>query len=227
MSLELEPEQRKLLSQSRAWRAVCRYCAQARAEEEAFHVWPVDDDALVPFQHRWEHVQEVVRLALGLAEETGADAEIVEAAAWLHDVCKEQSKHAEAGAKEARQILTSTDFPPEKIDAVTDAIRQHSGNIRPAGVPRLEPLEAAVVWDADKLSKLGVSALTHRLSSHSFAGLSLHERRAELDEYVHDTVVEIVQSMNTGPARRYAEDRYRAMVQMLDAWLREEDEPKA
>lgn len=209
------------------WRDYCRARAHEQAEEEAYAAWPVENGAQIPFDHRWEHVQEVVRIALGLAEETGADLEIVEAAAWLHDVCKDQSKHAQAGAREARRVLGATDFPAAKIDAVAEAIRSHSGSVRPRGAPPLEPLEAAVIWDADKLSKLGVSALGHRLSSPALAGFSLHERRTELETYVHDKVRKIVESMNTEPARRYAEERLTAMVQMLDAWLREEDEPKA
>jgi uncharacterized protein len=38
-------------------------------------------------------VQAVVRLANRLAERTGADREIVEAAAWLHDVGKGSHSH--------------------------------------------------------------------------------------------------------------------------------------
>ncbi|MEX1020008.1 MAG: HD domain-containing protein [Litorilinea sp.] len=227
MTANSQPPSTDSRAQLHDWRQICQALAQQQAEDEAFAAWPIEDGATVPFQHRWEHVMEVARIALGLAEETGADLEIVEAAAWLHDVRKEQSKHAEAGAREARQILYDTDFPTDKIEAVVEAIRRHSGSVRPRGAPSLEPLEAAVLWDADKLSKLGVSALSHRLSSHTYVGMSLHERRAELDEYVHDKVRKIVESMNTEPARRYAEERYAAMVQMLDAWLREEDEPKA
>jgi uncharacterized protein len=214
------------LAKPATWREFCQRQAQEQAESEAAQAWPLVEGATAPFQHRWEHIQEVVRLALLLAEETGADPVIVEAAAWLHDICKEQSKHAQAGAQEARQILFQTDFPRHKIEAVTEAIRNHSGSFRPEGVPRLEPLEAAVLWDADKLSKLGVSALGHRLSSPGLAGMTLHERRADLHEYVHATVAKIVRSMNTGPGRQHAEVRFRAMVEMLDAWLREENEPK-
>ena len=113
----------------------------------------------VAFNYRWEHVQAAVRLAIRLAELTGADREIVEAAAWLHDVAKPHSRsHGQDGALAAHQILVQTDFPPEKIDAVADAIAKHVGLFTDES---LEPIEAAVVWDADKLSKLGATAVLH------------------------------------------------------------------
>ena len=51
------------------------------------------------FNYRWEHVTTVVTLSLKLADLVGADREIVEAAAWLHDVTKpDGKKHARIGA---------------------------------------------------------------------------------------------------------------------------------
>ena len=67
-------------------------------------------------------MQAVVDLALWLAATVGADAEIVEAAAWLHDIRKGHANHAAQGAKAAKRILADTDFPGAKIDAVADAI---------------------------------------------------------------------------------------------------------
>jgi uncharacterized protein len=111
------------------------------------------------FNYRWEHVQAVARLAVRLAALTGADAEVVEAAAWLHDVRKAYGRdHGREGALAARQILAQTDFPPRKIDAVADAIAKHVGL---AVSEPVEPLEAAVIWDADKLSKLGATIVLH------------------------------------------------------------------
>ena len=63
------------------WRRCCRREAQRAADMEERDLWNIGPDETTPFQHRWEHVQHVVSLALWLAEETGADHEIVEAAA--------------------------------------------------------------------------------------------------------------------------------------------------
>ena len=70
------------------------------------------------FNYRWEHVATVVTLALRLAEQTGADTEIVEAAAWLHDVCKftHGENHPAAGA-------ALTPLPPETPPQPVEVLR--------------------------------------------------------------------------------------------------------
>jgi uncharacterized protein len=109
--------------------------------------------------YRYEHVRAVVRIALRLAQITGADLETVEAAAWLHDVSKAHSRqHGIDGAIAAREVLAGTDFPPSKVDAVADAIERHVGLTT---TEPIEPIEAAVLWDADKLTKLGATRVIH------------------------------------------------------------------
>lgn len=147
------------------WREIVQQVAQEATLVEARIRWGSEE---MPFNYRWEHVQAVVRLAIRLAEQTGADREIVEAAAWLHDIRKrgKDDDHARDGAIAAHQILSGTDFPPEKVDAVADAIAKHVGLFTDEPV---EPLEAAILWDADKLSKLGATAVLHFIG-HEIAG---------------------------------------------------------
>lgn len=204
------------------WQAVCRQRAEEQATKEARTAWKISDDRLIPFNHRWEHVQEVVKLALWLGNQLYADQEIVEASAWLHDIAKGQPKHAQVGAVEAERILAKTDFPTAKISAVSTVIRQHEGLMRPAGAAPLEPLEAAILWDADKLSKLGVQALAFLLSAEYLAGKTLVERRLDCEKYVQHTLSRTVTSMNTAPARQQAELRYQRMVTLLNTWAAEE-----
>jgi uncharacterized protein len=212
-------ESRRMAEQ---WRTACRRQAAAQAQQEAHTVWKLKAGQPLPFNHRWEHVQEVVELALWLAKLTNADFEVVEAAAWLHDVCKELPKHAIAGALEAERILTATDFPTQKIVLVSQAIRQHEGLKRPTGAPPLHPLEAAILWDADKLSKIGVQALAYLLSTGYLAGHTLTERRRYCQEYVEHKLEHTVMSMNTVPARRLAQHRYREMLAVVEMWAQEE-----
>ncbi len=170
----------------------------------------------VSFNYRWEHVTTVVALALRLAKLTGADAEIVEAAAWLHDVCKfsHGNRHPQAGAAEARAFLPTTDFPPHKIEAVAEAIAEHMGLWRDEP---LTVLEAQVLWDADKLAKIGLTAVFH------WAGgwLAGKEMRT-LDALIArgrdaDWQVKTVASMHTAPARRAAAVRLAAYEELYDA----------
>ena len=175
----------------------------------------------VSFNYRWEHVTTVVTLALRLAELTGADAEIVEAAAWLHDVCKfsDGERHPQAGAADARAFLPTTDFPPGKIDAVAAAIADHMGLWREEP---LTVLESQVLWDADKLAKIGLTAVFH-WTGGALAGERMHtlERlihRAQANDWLPKTVA----SMHTAPAKQAAAQRlaaYRALYEALNKEL--------
>jgi uncharacterized protein len=186
------------------WREVVRNAAheasvsqtRARREGGAFH-----------YNYRWEHVQAVVRLAVRLATLTGADPEIVEAAAWLHDVAKgEATDHGQAGADAARRILATTDFPPHKIPAVAHAIAQHVGLWRDQPV---EPLEAALLWDADKLTKLGATAVLHFTAD--FADEGQGQTKALIDALPgEDWQPRTVESLHTAPARAAGEKRLSA-----------------
>ena len=199
------------MSDQPAWREAVQAAAQQAATIET-HTQFGNNAA---FNYRWEHIQAVVPLAIRLAELTGADLEITEAAAWLHDVAKSYSKdHGRDGAIAARQILAQTDFPPEKIAAVADAIVKHVGLTTTEPV---EPLEAAIVWDADKLSKLGATIVLH------LTGWRLMENKATtaslLDEF-HDVgwMEGAVRSFNTAPAQAAGRKRletFRAFRQHL------------
>ncbi|MBP6015246.1 MAG: HD domain-containing protein [Candidatus Promineofilum sp.] len=174
----------------------------------------------VSFNYRWEHVTTVVTLALRLAELTGADAEIVEAAAWLHDICKysDGNRHPIAGAAYARAFLPTTDFPPQKIAAVAQAIADHMGLWRDEP---LTVLEAQVLWDADKLAKIGLTAVFHWTGGwlaggemRTLAGVIARGRDAEWQS-------KTVASMHTKPAQRAAAARLAAYHDLYDALERE------
>ncbi len=178
----------------------------------------------VSFNYRWEHVKSVVVAAVKLAELVGADKEIVEAAAWLHDIAKNEGNgHAAAGARFARAFLVETDFPRKKIKRVAQAIDQHVGLW--VDEP-LSNLEAEVLWDADKLTKLGTTAAVHftglfmtRAESLTTVKLIRRARDADWQELT-------VKSMHTEPARRAAKarlKRYRKFWDSLEAEIRGQD----
>ena len=205
------------------WRLVCRQLAEKQAMAEARKAWKVRRSSAVPFAHRWEHIKLVVSTALWLARQTGADPEIVEASAWLHDIRKGTPGHGAAGAREAKRILLRTNFPAEKIPAVVDAISRHVGLYRAPGTLPLTPVETAVLWDADKLTKLGVQAVAFNLSMSYMRGLTLPQRRSNMLEFTQSVLVRTVESMNTPPARQEAAQRYQVMLEMLEAWRREQE----
>ena len=157
------------------------------------------------YNYRREHVTAVASLALKLAHILGADKEVVEAAAWLHDVTKvDGESHAATGAEFAREFLADTDFPQEKIDEVTQAIADHKGLW--LEIP-LTNLSSQILWDADKLSKLGLTAVIHWSSMIlageqpiTTSGLITLLRNLEWQQ-------KTVESLHTSPARRAAKQR--------------------
>ncbi|MBP9500688.1 MAG: HD domain-containing protein [Candidatus Promineofilum sp.] len=170
----------------------------------------------VSFNYRWEHVTAVVALSLKLAELTGADAEIAEAAAWLHDICKftDRERHPVAGAAYARAFLPVTDFPPHKIEAVAAAIADHMGLWRDEP---LTVLESQVLWDADKLAKIGLTAAFHWMGG-DLAGHKMRSLRYLIDRArTADWQAKTVASMHTEPAKRAAAARLAAYHHLYDA----------
>jgi uncharacterized protein len=168
----------------------------------------------VCFNYRWEHVEAVVTLAIRLARLTGADLEIVEAAAWLHDVTKSDGEdHNESGARFAADFLPGTDFPAGKIPAVVQAIVEHKGLWLDEPLTKLESM---VLWDADKLTKLGLTAAFHFTGIILSKGDPLSTLELVDDLRSADWQPRSVASMHTEPARRAAEARLAAYQQLAD-----------
>jgi hypothetical protein len=133
------------------------------------------------YNARLEHIQQVERDALRLAQEIPADQEILLAAAWIHDRYRpefEGDQHAEKSAQWAREHLEALGFPPEKVEAVASAIQHH---VDLPGVIPESAVEARLLWDADKLAKIGPLNIVSYLCSHpafpeqkiTYSGLAL------------------------------------------------------
>ena len=106
------------------------------------------------------HFVSVVKYAKLLAEETGADMEIVELSAWLHDigsiVSGDSENHHIVGSVHAEQLLKKYNYPQDRIDRVKHCILAHRGS---QDIPR-ESIEAECVADGDALSHFdGINSL--------------------------------------------------------------------
>ena len=97
----------------------------------------------------WEsHIKYVVHEALVLAERFGADKEIVELGALLHDIALishvgTKADHHINGVKIADEILTKLGCPVEKKSSVLGCVLHHRNN------REVENLEEVCVADAD------------------------------------------------------------------------------
>ncbi len=189
---------------------------------------PTPEGPRPAFDYRFEHSLAAVKLARWLCPQVGADLDVVECAAWLHDARKRMKRHdgkdfhAQEAAAAAAEILAGTDFPLAKLAAVQHAIAHHVGLTlaRP-----LQPLETAALWDCDKLSKLGAASLVHFTC---VAGAHQPITTAEIlrrgDAWL-DLAAAIAASMNTAPAKAEAERRLAFLVHHYAQLRREWQEP--
>lgn len=101
------------------------------------------------------HILSVVKYSKMLAKKIGADVEVVEIAALLHDYAgiKNQEfyeEHHIYGAIEAERILKELNYPQEKIDIVKDCIISHRGSVKVEKTCK----EAICVADADAMAHI-------------------------------------------------------------------------
>jgi uncharacterized protein len=132
--------------------------------------------------HGFEHVMRVMRNARWLAEQLGADRELVEAAALLHDAqgahpehSQSRKSHEQASAAFARQVLQAEGWPAERIKAVCHCIEAHRfrSKVKP------QTLEAQILFDADKLDVAGAFGLARTLGYAVQAGMPFYAEPSE------------------------------------------------
>ncbi|VVB73801.1 Ribonuclease Y [uncultured archaeon] len=98
-----------------------------------------------------DHFVPVHRYAKALAGKLGADVEIVELAAWLHDIgsiIHGREDHHLSGARIAGEKLKELGYPPDRIERVKHCIMSHRGSQK---VERESP-EARIIAEADAMS---------------------------------------------------------------------------
>jgi len=125
--------------------------------------------------HSFEHVLRVKAMAERIGRAEGADLEIIEAAAYLHDSRgaspeeggKARKEHHIASAEFAGEVLAEKGWSTDRIQAVQHCIRAH--RYRHNG-ERPETLEAQCLFDADKLDVLGAVGAARTIAYAVLAG---------------------------------------------------------
>jgi uncharacterized protein len=129
--------------------------------------------------HGLDHVRRVTALAGQLARASGADEEIVRAAALLHDARGAapdaagggRAEHELASAAFAASVLADEGWPQDRIAAVQHCIRSH----RYRSMEAPGTLEAKVLFDADKLDVLGAFGIARTIAYALQAGQPIYE----------------------------------------------------
>ena len=121
--------------------------------------------------HIWNHTIRVTGNALFLAEKENANRDMCFLSAIFHDVYKLDKSdgrgHELKSADFAYNILTEFNdnekfkFNDEFISAVVNAIKSHTNSVP-------QTLEAKILWDADKLDKIGATGIARRIISKEY-----------------------------------------------------------
>lgn len=99
------------------------------------------------------HFIPTVNYSKRLAEKLNADMELVEIAAWLHDIGSikfGRENHHITGAEIVEKKLRELNFPEEKIELVKECIINHMGSRE--GLNKRAFVEAKIIAEADALS---------------------------------------------------------------------------
>lgn len=184
--------------------------------------------------HDFEHVLRVYHTAVKLGKEEGADLEILQAAALLHDSRGAEpggagrADHHLASALFAGEVLRDEGWTPDRIKAVQHAIRAH----RYRGKEDLpETIEARVLFDSDKLDVIGAIGTARTIAYSVLAGEPLYENPSEqfratgkeVEGEHHSSYHEYLFKLRkvrdrlfTQSARRMADQRHAAMTAFFE-----------
>ncbi len=186
--------------------------------------------------HDWEHTQRVYNLCMHIGRAEGADMEVLEIAAFLHDVGRpyeHETKggvcHAEKGAHMAYELLAEYPISDEQRANIVHCIQTHRfrGNNRP------ETLEARVLFDADKLDAIGAVGVARAYLFAGEVGAKLHNPDVEPQDAApyseEDTgyreyklkLSRVKDRMLTSEGRRMAQERHAFMEEFFTRFTQE------
>ena len=204
------------------WQPVCHDLAIRHAGNDGAH-------DIAHLQRVWQSASQL------LASHPEADALVVMAACYLHDLVNLPKNHPErhlasrqAAALACRE-LASAGFPADKLAAVGHAIEAHSFSAAIAP----QTLEAQIVQDADRLDALGAVGLARlfytagKMDSelaHPADPQALHrapdDRRYALD-HITVKLATLPATMQTAAGRALGEQRLAWLMQFRDTFLAE------
>ena len=162
------------------------------------------NEAFFTPSHDSEHVERVRRIAIFIAEKEGADVEIVEKAAELHDIARNKKNHAVEGSKLAREILSAQGYDGEFIERVASCIETHSFS----GGKRPESLEAWILSDADKLDAMGAIGVARAFLYSRESGRGI----VETIKHFEEKLLKLYNMLHTETARKIGLRRHKFFI---------------
>jgi uncharacterized protein len=188
--------------------------------------------------HDWFHIERVWHLARRIAGQEGANLEVAELGALLHDIAdwKFHGGDDSVGPREAELLLRQEGAPAELIGPVVDIVASIS--FKGAGVSTpMASLEGRCVQDADRLDAIGAIGIARCFAYGGHAGRLLHDpavppelhataaayksaKGASLNHF-YEKLFLLKDRMNTPSGRALAEERHRFMESFVAQFLAE------
>ena len=189
--------------------------------------------------HDWHHINRVWQLTRRIAAQEGADSQIAELGALVHDIAdwKFHDGDDSVGPREAEALLRREGATEAVIAAVVDIVATIS--YKGAGVTTaMQTLEGQCVQDADRLDAIGAIGIARCFAYGGHAGRLMHDpdeapvlhqtaaaykasKGASLNHF-YEKLFLLKDRMNTPTGRALAEPRHRFMeafvAQFLEEW---------
>ena len=193
------------------WERYLENILREKTEKEAAALWKLSSGG-IPFDYRFEHVIAVVKHGKYLHRYEGGNLKIIVASCYLHDIGKsffvkegKNKHHGFKSAEMAKEILKDIeDFSKKDIEHVAEAIRNHVGLFKD---DKERCLEGKILWDADKLTKVGALSLAHSLAISGALGGIDTEGIVSRGLNWAELVPKIVDSFHTETAKKLGKQR--------------------
>ncbi|MGE0012259.1 MAG: HD domain-containing protein [Azoarcus sp.] len=188
--------------------------------------------------HDWHHINRVRKLARQIAAQEGADVDMAELAALVHDIadCKFHDGDDTKGPLEAARLLRQEGATQDVIDQVTDIVATIS--FKGAGVhTAMKTLEGKCVQDADRLDAIGAIGIARCFAYGGHAGRLMYDpdeapvMHATAEAYkaakgtslnhFYEKLFLLKDRMNTSSGRALAEERTQYMQDFVARFLQE------
>ena len=171
-------------------------------------------------EYRFNHTLNVMNLATEIASHEGANIDVVRVASLFHDIAKleaEQERHADEGARVAREYLTTHgEYPQSFVDQVAQSVREHSYQ----GPLEDVPLETQCLIEADILDKVGANGAVLMLLRMGYESRT-HMDAGEMVDRVLDRGRDAAGRVESDAAESIAHQRLKR-VKWFREWLEEE-----
>lgn len=155
-----------------------------------------------------QHVKYVVKEAKELAIKYGADVEIVELGALLHDVALmatvgDRKEHHVNGASISRELLIKVGYPKDKVERVVGCVLNHRSSKNATNIEELCVADADILAHFDNIPMLYNSAFNR-----------FNVKLENINEWMKESFEKDYNDLSER-TRDYFEDKYKKICDVL------------